>query len=76
MDETPEIRERLDRISALSAAGAAKPELLREVRSLLEEGERSLRAVEPDSGGVFESSRGSAGPGGEPSEPREEADVA
>jgi hypothetical protein len=44
MDDTGEILSRLDRIGALAEAGAGRPELLREVRGLLEEGERALRA--------------------------------
>lgn len=44
MDDTAEIRDRLDRIGLLADAGAGRPELLREVRGLLEEGERALRS--------------------------------
>jgi hypothetical protein len=43
MDDTVEIRTRLGRIGALAEAGAGRRELLREVRGLLEEGERTLR---------------------------------
>jgi hypothetical protein len=44
MDDTNEILNRLDRIGALAEAGAGRCELLREVRGLLEEGERTFRA--------------------------------
>jgi hypothetical protein len=57
MDDTAEIRERLDRIGALADAGAGRPELLREVRGLLEEGERSLR---PEPRGLGVGSAGAA----------------
>jgi hypothetical protein len=49
MDDTAEILERLERIGALAGAGAERSDLLREVRGLLEEGERRLRS-EPASG--------------------------
>ena len=49
MDDTAEIRERLERIGALAGAGAERSDLLREVRGLLEEGERRLRS-EPTGG--------------------------
>jgi hypothetical protein len=42
MDDTAEILERLERIGALAGAGAERSDLLREVRGLLEEGERRL----------------------------------
>jgi hypothetical protein len=58
MDDTAEIRDRLDRIGVLADAGAGRPELLREVRGLLEEGERALRSdsleLGGDSAGVVE----------------------
>ena len=44
MDDTDEILNRLNRIGALAKAGAGRSELLREVRGLLEEGERTFRA--------------------------------
>jgi hypothetical protein len=47
MDDTAEIRERLTRIDALTGAGAARSDLLQEVRGLLEEGERWLRSEQP-----------------------------
>jgi hypothetical protein len=43
MEDTTEIVERLERIGALAGAGAERSDLLREVRGLLEEGERRLR---------------------------------
>ena len=45
MDDTAEILERLERISALARAGVERSDLLREVRGLLEEGERRLRSA-------------------------------
>jgi hypothetical protein len=42
MDDTAEILERLERIGALAGTGAERSDLLREVRGLLEEGERRL----------------------------------
>jgi hypothetical protein len=47
MEDTAEIRDRLRRIDSLSGGGAARRELLDEVRRLLEEGERTLRGGEP-----------------------------
>lgn len=41
MEETAEIRERLERIGALTRGGAGRSDLLREVRGLLEEGEQA-----------------------------------
>jgi hypothetical protein len=49
MDDTAEILERLERIGVLTGAGAERSDLLREVRGLLEEGERRLRS-EPTGG--------------------------
>jgi hypothetical protein len=63
MDETAAIRRRLGRIGALAEAGAARPELLREVRGLLEEGERTLRS-EPAGAGSAPAS--GVGPGASP----------
>jgi hypothetical protein len=42
VDDTAEILERLERIGSLAGAGAERSDLLREVRGLLEEGERRL----------------------------------
>ena len=64
MDDTVAIQERLGRIGALAEAGAARRELLPEVRGLLEEGERTLRAQPP--GEVGRPTRT-----GEPAPPRE-----
>jgi hypothetical protein len=44
MDEATRVLERLDRIDALRAAGAASPVLLGEVRGLLSEAESWIRA--------------------------------
>lgn len=43
MNETAEIRDRLERIGVLARRGAGRSDLLREVRGLLEEGERRVR---------------------------------
>lgn len=44
MDEAARVLERLDRIDALRAAGAASPVLLGEVRGLLGDAESWIRA--------------------------------
>ena len=44
MDEAARVLERLDRIDALRAAGAASPVLLGEVRGLLSDAESWIRA--------------------------------
>lgn len=44
MDGVARVQDRLDRIETLAGAGAGREELLVEVRGLLEEGERLLRA--------------------------------
>lgn len=44
MDEAARVLERLDRIDALRAAGAASPLLLGEVRGLLSDAESWIRA--------------------------------
>lgn len=44
MDDAVRVLERLDRIEELKAAGAPAGQLLGEIRSLLEEGERWLRS--------------------------------
>jgi hypothetical protein len=50
MDDTAAIRRRLGRIGALAEAGAGRRELLREVRGLLEEGERTLWSERTEAG--------------------------
>jgi hypothetical protein len=48
MDEARQVLERLERIDALRREGAPAADLLREVRSLLAEGERWLAAEKPE----------------------------
>ena len=50
MDEARKVIERLERIDALRDGGAIPRELLREVRSLLEEGEAWLAAERAGAG--------------------------
>jgi hypothetical protein len=48
MDEAREVRERLERIDTLRAAGGPRAVLLAEVRALLADGERCLAAQSQD----------------------------
>jgi hypothetical protein len=75
MDDTAGIRARLGRIGALTEAGAGRLELLREVRGLLEEGERTVRREQPTADGRPAEVGGGARSGGgaqveEPQAPR------
>lgn len=64
MDDTAGIRARLGRIGALTEAGAGRVDLLREVRGLLEEGERTVRREQPAADGRPTEVRGGARSGG------------